>query len=117
MGPPTETANVTPLDSGVGQTRLIVEAVKVSVSALKDDVSILKTDVREIRGHRVTDLLWHVGVVAAGVAIIFAGLTAAYFKIEDRLSSLSTASTRVETKLEDLLARIPPVPTPVPRKP
>jgi hypothetical protein len=92
-----------------GQTRIIVEAVKESVADLK-------ADVKEIKGHRVSDLRWHIGIFGAGFLVLGGMLIAGYFKLEDRLSDLSTASTRVETKLDDLLARIPPVQTPVPAK-
>lgn len=37
-------------------------------------------------------------------------------KLSDKVDKLVISITRVETKLEDLLARIPPVPTPAPQK-
>jgi hypothetical protein len=108
-GPPIETANVTPMDSGSAQTRQIVEAVKASVAGLTSDV-------KEIRNYRYTDLLLHIGAFAAGIVLVVTMMVAAYFKLEDKIQTLSTATTRVDTKLEDLLLRIPPVPTPAPRK-
>jgi hypothetical protein len=36
-------------------------------------------------------------------------------KFNERMDKLSTTVTKVDTKLEDLLARIPPAPTPPPR--
>jgi hypothetical protein len=109
--PPRAMANVAPLDIGgvAGQTRLIVEAVK-------DTVADLKADIHDIKGHRVSDLRWHIGIFGAGFLVLAGMLITGYFKLEDRVSALSTASTRVETKLDDLLARIPPVQTPVPSK-
>jgi hypothetical protein len=94
-----------------GQTRLIVEAVKETVAELK-------TDVRAIKDHRFTDMLWHIAALAAAVVLLGGMMVAAYFKFEDRLQLLSTSSTRVETKLDDLLQRIPPTPTliPAPKK-
>jgi hypothetical protein len=108
-GPPRETANVTPMDAGSAQTRQIVEAVKASVA-------VLTSDVKEIRNYRYTDLLLHIGAFAAGIVLVVTMMVAAYFKLEDKLQTLSTATTRVDTKLEDLLLRIPPIPATPARK-
>ena len=72
-----------------------------------------KADVRNIRDHRFTDMMWHIGALAAGVILLGGMMIAAYFKIEDKIEVMSNASVRVETKLEDLLQRIPPVATPL----
>jgi hypothetical protein len=109
-GPPIETANVTPMDGGTAQTRQIVEAVKASVSELRQDV-------KDIKNYRYTDLLLHIGAFAGGIVLVVGMMVAAYFKLEDKISAVSTSNTRMETKLEDLLARIPPVQTPPPRRP
>lgn len=104
-GPPQVIANVAPVDmAGAAHARIIVEAVKESVAELK-------ADVREIKTHRFTDLLWHITAFAAGFVILASMMIAAYFKIEDKIHTLSTSNTRIETKLEDLLQRIPPIPT------
>ena len=114
--PPTSLPNVNPPEvAGAGQTRLIVEAVKETVSELK-------IDVRTMRDHRFTDMMWHIGALAAAVILLGGMMVAAYFKIDDKIQALSkttqdkfeaasNSSTRVETKLEDLLQRIPPVAT------
>jgi len=95
--------------AGAAHARIIVEAVKESVAELKSDV-------RDIRTHRFTDLLWHIAAFAAGFVILGGMMIAAYFKLEDKMQALSTSNTRIETKLEDLLQRIPPVPTPPPAR-
>jgi len=103
--PPQSLPSVNPSDlGGAGQTRLIIEAVKETVSELKSDV-------RTIKDHRFADMLWHIGALVAALVVLGGMMIATYFKIEDRLQELSTSSTRMETKLEDLLQRIPPVPT------
>ena len=108
--PPKSFANVTPVDlAGAGQTRMIVDAVKESVAELRSDV-------KEIRGHRFPDFVWHITVFAAGFLLLCGVMAAAYFRIDDRLRDLSLAATRVDTKLEDLLQRIPPMPAPIPKK-
>ena len=108
-GPPRETANVTPIDSGSAQTRLIVDAVKSSVL-------VLEGDVKAIRDYRYSDLLLHIGAFAGGIIIVVTMIVTAYFRLDDKIASVSTSNTRIETKLDDLLARIPPIPT-LPRKP
>ena len=108
--PPKEMANVAPLDmAGAGQTRLIVEAVKESVADLK-------LDVKEIKNYRHGDLFKYLSAIAGAVVLLGGMMIAVYFKVEDRVHELSTATTRVETKLDDLLQRIPPVVAPIPRK-
>jgi hypothetical protein len=98
-------ANVTPLDVGgvSGHTRILIDAVK-------ENIADLKMDVKDIKSHRFSDLLWHItGLV--GVAVVLGSmLIAAYFRLDDKISSLSTQSTRIETKLDDIIARIPPAP-------
>jgi hypothetical protein len=101
-------ANVAPPDFA-GQTRILINAIEGTVADLK-------ADVREIRNHRVTDLLWHIGVFAGGFLILASAMIFAYFKIEEKTSALTTVTTRVETKLDDLVARLPPVVAPIPRK-
>jgi hypothetical protein len=112
--PPSSVANVTPdISATVGQTRLIAKEV---VQAVEVAVVELKADVREIKGHRITDLFWHIGAFT-GIFILLAGaMIAAYLKLEDKISTLSTAATRIETKLDDLIARIPPIQTQPPQR-
>jgi hypothetical protein len=103
-------ANVAPFDmAGAAQTRLIVEAVKESVADLKSDV-------KDIKGYRFGDLFKYLSALAAAIVLLGGMMIAVYFKIEDKIHVLSTASTRIETKLDDLIQRIPPIPTPAPRK-
>lgn len=103
--PPQSLPIVTPIDFGVsGQTRLIIDAIRT-------DLSELRSEVRTVNDHQFADMLWHIGGLAAALVVLGGMMIAAYFKIEDRVQGLSTSVTRVETKLEDLLQRIPPVPT------
>jgi len=52
------------------------------------------------------------GMLIAGYLVIDNKLD----KFNERLDKLSTTVTRSDAKLEDLLARIPPVPTQPPRR-
>ena len=100
--------NVAPTEmAGTGNTRLMIEAVK-------ETVADLKADVKEIKNHRFTDFLWHIGVFAAGFLLLATMMIAGYFKIEDRMNEVSKTTTRIDTKLEDLLQRIPPTVAPLP---
>ena len=108
--PPREMANVAPLDlAGAGQTRLIVEAVK-------DSVADLKSDVKDIKNYRYSDLFKYLSAIGAAVVLLGGMMIAAYFRVEDQIHQLSTATTRIETKFDDLLQRIPPVVAPAPRR-
>jgi hypothetical protein len=101
--PPSDETAVTP--------SLATEAAayeRIPIKALKDSLNEIKVDVRDVKDHRLTDFIWHAGaLIAFGTFVI-----ALYFWIDDKVSALATASARVDTKLEDLLARIPPAPTP-----
>jgi hypothetical protein len=81
---------------------------RVPIKVLEDSINEIKYDVKDVKAHRLIDFLWHAGaLIAFGTFVI-----AFYFWLDDKVSAVSTASTRMETKLEDLLARLPPVPTP-----
>jgi hypothetical protein len=103
-------ANVPPPEGpAFAQARIIVDAVKESVAELKSDV-------KEIKGHRHTDFVWIIGVLAAGFLVLLGAMATAYLRLDDKVSELSKSQTRIETRLEDLIARIPPTQTPVPKK-
>ena len=93
------------LSAGTGITRLLIGAVE-------DAVKELKGDVREIKSHRHSDFVYYVSIFAMGFLMLSGMLIFGYFKLDDKIVSLSNTSIRVETKLEELLRRIPPTPTP-----
>ncbi|HVT56033.1 MAG TPA: hypothetical protein VHD34_08295, partial [Xanthobacteraceae bacterium] len=72
----------------------------------------IKQDIKDIRGYRLTDLLLVGGGIIASFVLLASMMIAGYFRLEDKIQIISTAQTRIETKLEDLLARIPPMQTP-----
>jgi hypothetical protein len=106
---PRQFANVMPDISG--------GAANVVVREFRDDI-------REIKRDQKADFRIVAGMLVAGVIIVVGMMLYAYFRIDDRITKLedkvnvmSTTLTRVDTKLEDLLARMPPVQTPPPRRP
>jgi hypothetical protein len=82
-----------------GQARLIAQEV----------VRALESKVAE---HRHSDFVFMISVFGVGFIALAGMLIVGYFRLDDRISGLSEKMTRTETKLEDLLARIPPIPTP-----
>lgn len=116
--PPGQLPNVPPGElPGVAQTRLLIQTLE---AALKD----VKDDIRDIRSHRHSDFVYTIAMFSGGFVLLAAMLIATYFIIDNRfdklgekLDKLSTSFTRVDVKLEDLLARIPPVQTPAPQTP
>jgi archaellum component FlaC len=108
--PPGRLANVPPdISSGAAHTRIVVQEIKDDIRDIKKDQ---KTDFRSIGG-----------MVIAGFLILGSMLMFGFFRIDDRITKLddkvnglSTTLTRIDTKLEDLLARIPPTSTPVPQR-
>jgi hypothetical protein len=109
-------ATTTPITGEAAHTRLRIKAVE-------DSVGEIKADIRDIKNHRHTDFVHIVQALSAGFILLAGALIAAYFivdnkidKLSEKISGVSTITTRVDAKLEDLLARIPPVPTPPPHK-
>lgn len=115
---PSQVATVLP--TGAGHTQAIVKS-------LEGDISEIKTSINAIRDNRHTDFVYFISIFAAGF-LIMAGLFGFGFfrlddkfekladKLNDKIEKLSTAGIRSETKLEDLLQRIPPAITPAPKR-
>jgi hypothetical protein len=101
---PRQFPSVPPPDASawVAQTRLIVKAVE-------DSVGDLKSDVKDIKAHRHSDFVYHVSVFAGGFLLLAGMMIVGYLRLDEKMSALSSSSIRVDTKLEDLLQRIPPV--------
>ncbi|MGA8614331.1 MAG: hypothetical protein WB760_22175 [Xanthobacteraceae bacterium] len=113
---PDNMATTTPITGEVALARLRIKAVE-------DNVGEIKTDIRDIKNHRHTDFVHIVQALGGGFILLATALVAAYFiidnkieKLSEKITGVSTITTRVDAKLEDLLARIPPVPTPPPHK-
>jgi hypothetical protein len=60
-----------------------------------------------------TDFRWTWGGLAAAVIILMGALIGGYFRLDDRQSNLSTALTRIETKVDSLLQKPSPPPASV----
>jgi len=110
-----ELDTTTPDISGeAGRTRARVQAVEDAVDEIKDNI-------REIKADQKTDFRIIIGMFSAGFLIVGGMLIFGYFRLDDRIgrsddkiNSLTSTTVRIETKLEDLLARIPPAQTPIP---
>jgi hypothetical protein len=113
---PQSFANVPPdLSANAGQARLVVN--------LEDSIGEIKTDIKEIKSHRHSDFVWLVTVFAAGFLLLAGLFGFGYFRVDDKferltdkLDKLTASSIRADTKLEDLLQRIPPAVTPAPKR-
>jgi len=88
--------------TGTGHTQAIV-------NSLQNDIGDIKKDIR-----------WLLGIFAAGFLLLAGTGTGAivglYFKLDEKLEKYTASNIRMETKLEDLLARIPPVQAPAPKR-
>jgi hypothetical protein len=116
--PPGQFPNVPPPDmsAAAAQTRIIakevVQAVELSLNDVKTSVGEIKIDIKTIRDNRWRDFMWHIAALVAAFFVFGTMLVMAYFRLEDKIALLSISNTRLETKLDDLIARIPPVVTP-----
>ena len=99
VGQPKETANVTPLGSTFAQTRQIIEAV-----------------MPEVQKDRNADIWRYLGVYAFGFLTLAGMFLFGYLRLTDKIEPIDRTVIRIEQKLDDLIARIPPVQTPAPRR-
>jgi hypothetical protein len=107
--PPTD------FPGGSAQTGQIIRNFEETLKVLRDDS-------REIRGRVHTHFLVLIAAFATGFLVLAGMLITGYFrmddrttKLEDRLNTRGISNAKIETKLDDLLQRIPPAVTPVPR--
>ena len=104
---PSEVATVLP--TGAGHTQAIVKSLESSITEIRGEI-------REIKANRHSDFVYLITAFAAGF-VLLAGLVAtSYFRLDDKIERLNAVSIRVDTKLEDLLQRIPPVVAPTPKR-
>jgi hypothetical protein len=108
----------------VAQTGALVRALQ---EALKESNANLRQDMSEIKTHTRADYHRTIYMFGAGFVLICClfgwgytrvddHLSAAASRLDDKIATLSTTATRIDTKMEDLLARMPPVQTPIPHK-
>jgi hypothetical protein len=97
------------IGAGTGPIRLIVGE--------------LKDDIRDIKSHRHSDFVYIITVLGGAFLLLSGMLIFGYFRMDDRINKLddkinavTIAITRIDTKLGDLLERIPPPQMPVPTK-
>jgi hypothetical protein len=124
-GPPDDSGQPPPISPHAAQTGALVRAIQ---DALKDSIAELKREISETRTHSREDfhrLLYIFGAGFVAIAVLFAWgysrledrFIAVSTKIDDKVDTLSNTVIKVDTKLGDLLERIPPAQTQVPRKP
>jgi hypothetical protein len=104
---PTQVATVLP--TGAGHTQAVVKS-------LEDSIAEIKTDIRELKNHRHSDFVYLITVFAAGFLLLSGAIGTVYFRLDDKIDRLTQTGIRVDTKLEDLLQRIPPVVAPAPKR-
>jgi hypothetical protein len=110
---------------------MLVRAVQ---EAVEGSVGHLRTEIGKVQTHARSDLKWTLAALAAGFVLLGGMMFEAYhwvdehittaaFRLEDKLSktddkvgTLGINQARTDQKLQDLLERIPPVPTPPPHR-
>lgn len=106
--PPSDSSITTPITGDTAATRVRIKVVEDSVGEIKDDI-------REIKNHRHTDFVHVMQMLGAGFLVLAGMLISGYFildakleKLSSKVDALTATIIRADTKLEDLLARIPP---------
>jgi hypothetical protein len=101
------------------------------IKAVEDGIAEIKSDIKNISDKRHSDFVHLIQAFGGGIVLLVTMMIGAYFiidgklekvdgkfdKLNERLDQLSITATRADVKLEDLLARIPPIPTPAPALP
>jgi hypothetical protein len=82
-----------------------------------------RDDIKDIKSEQKSDFRIVLAMFGAGFVILGGMLFVGYFRLDDRMGRLedkvnatTSALVRIDTKLEDLLARIPPTQTPAPAR-
>lgn len=112
---PHQFANITPPDVsvGAGQIRLVVKPLEEHIREIKDDI-------KDIKEHRHSDFMITMSIFATGFLLLAGMLIFGYFRLDDKLDTktkelvdktdaMELTTTKIDTKLDDLLQRIPPV--------
>jgi hypothetical protein len=103
---PGDGAATTPdISASAAQLRVIVGHLQKNLQETRGDVKDIKTEFR-----------WLMAGFAVGFLALGGMFIAGYLRLEDRIDPVTISTTRIETKLDDLLARIPPAVTPVPKR-
>jgi hypothetical protein len=120
--PPSDSA--APISSNAAQARVMRDTLE---QILRDTVSEIKTEVSTIKAQAHTDFRNILYIFGTGF-VLLAGLAIAVYlksdehisnmvtRLEDHVGTVEKSLVKVETKLDDLLERIPPVPSAVPRR-
>jgi hypothetical protein len=129
IGEPTREGAPTALTPIAQQTGMLVRAVQ---EAVQDSVGHLRTEIAQVHVHARSDLKWTMAAFAAGFVLLGGMIFEAYHwvdghvgtsvtrledkisKTDDKVDALGISQARIDQKLQDLLDRIPPVPTPPP---
>jgi len=104
---PREVATVLP--TGAAHTQAIVKSLEANIADIKSDI-------RDIKGYRHSDFVYLITLFAGGFVFLCGLFIAGYLRLDDKVDRLTQTSIKIETKLEDLLLRIPPAITPPPKR-
>jgi hypothetical protein len=116
---PHQFPNVPPdMSLGAGHIRLVINALEGSIHEIKGDV-------RDIKKQLHSDFVVTMYVFATGFILLAGMLIFGYFRLDDkiegkmkdidnRVDTMVITTTKIDTKLDDLLQRIPPTQTPIP---
>jgi hypothetical protein len=131
---PRDGAPSVDLNRHAAQTRELVRALREELGGIRQELS-------EIKSHARTDHFRVLGALAAGFIVLLTGFAVGYMRVDDKIDRVSEkvedkfdklsdrlggidgklstdqgAFVRVQTQLDDLIARIPPVQSPPPHR-
>jgi hypothetical protein len=113
---PTSLAEIPPSYSRVTGEAWIVEGMmqmQKTLGELSARVDGLKSTVENHEQTFRVDFRWTWTGLAVATILLMSALIFGYFKLDDRQSTLSTGFTKIETKMDDMLLRLPAPPASV----
>lgn len=84
---------------------------------IKEDIKEIRRGLGSIQSDRHSDFKYYISVFGTGFLLLAGMMTYGYFRLDDRINALTTNSTRIDAKLEELLKRTPVLSIPAPTSP
>ncbi|TXN81959.1 hypothetical protein [Methylobacterium sp. WL8] len=97
----SRSANPSDISDRSSQARLVLEPITKDIGAIRDDI-------KEINNNRHDDVVKILIMFGGGFLILAAMVLTIYSKLDDKIATINDRTIKVDTKLEELIKRIPP---------
>jgi hypothetical protein len=120
LGEPKKVGAPQDLDKEARQTRMLIDALEKALAEFKEDLKDFRTEARNdirllLRGLAGSFIVL-AGMIVAAYLLLSNDTKTVRDRMDDRLAALGVSVARIEQKLDDLIARVPPVQSPPPHR-